>query len=109
MSLPTPKIKVTPTVVKLKLQNANTALISRAGEATLASGIKTKAIVFGTPLPNASYQISAKLKNTSDANPIFQDIIITAQGATGFTASWNVNLDTANYVLSWILGENNDP
>jgi hypothetical protein len=84
-----------------------TSLGIRSGQTTLASSITTKAVTFSSTLGTTSYAVTATMANTTDTNPQFQPITITAQSATGFTASWNVNTATANYVLNWTAIVNN--
>lgn len=73
----------------------------RAGNQTISSGVATVAVTFSSSMPNTSYSVTATLVNTTDANPQFQPITITAFSTTGFTAKWNANTDSANYVLNW--------
>jgi hypothetical protein len=78
-----------------------------AGKTSLSSSSTTQAVTFSTAYANTSYSVTANLLNTTDTNPQFQPIDITAQSTTGFTASWNSPLATANYVLSWRATTNN--
>lgn len=78
-----------------------------SGNATLASGLTTKAVTFSTAFGSTNYSVTANLLNTTDTNPQFQPITITAQSTTGFTATWNEPTATANYVLSWHAIANN--
>lgn len=81
--------------------------IYRAGKTSISSGVATQAVTFSTTLGTTNYAITCNLLNTTDANPQFQPITVTAQSATGFTVKFNVPTDTANYVLSWNAVVNN--
>lgn len=84
-----------------------TSLGIRSGQTTLASGITTKAVTFSSTLGTTSYAVTATMANTTDSNPAYIPVTITAASATGFTASWNTPLPTANYVLNWSAILNN--
>jgi hypothetical protein len=73
----------------------------RAGSQSLSSASTTQAITFSSTLGTTSYAISATMVNTTDTNPQFQPITITAQSATGFTATWNAPTATANYSIQY--------
>jgi hypothetical protein len=87
-------------------QNAGAGFY-RAGVASLSASTTSKAITFSSSFSNTSYAIHAQLQNTTDANPQFQPVTITAQATTGFTATWDGQLDTANYSLTWMAMVNN--
>jgi hypothetical protein len=74
----------------------------RAGTQSVSSGSVSQAITFSTSLGSTSYAISAQFVNTTDSTPQFQPITITAQSATGFTASWNAPTATANYSIQYM-------
>lgn len=73
----------------------------RAGSASLSLNDTSKAITFSSAFASTNYRINAILLNTTDANPQFQAITITAKSTTGFTAKWNAGVDSANYVLEY--------
>lgn len=77
----------------------------RSDNVAIASSATSKAITFSSALASASYGVNAVLSNTVDAAPMFQPVTITAQSASGFTASWNVALDSGNYKLEYIAAE----
>jgi hypothetical protein len=79
----------------------------RAGSQSVSSATTTQAITFTSTLGTTSYAISAQWVNTTDTNPQFQPITITAQSATGFTATWNSPTLTANYSIQYIVSLNN--
>ena len=72
-----------------------------AGKSTLGSGVTSVSPTFSTAFGSTGYAVTAVLLNTTDSNPQFQPVTITAQSTTGFTASWNAPTATANYILSW--------
>lgn len=74
----------------------------RAGQKTVSSGVTTVSVTFSTAV-TTSYVPTCTWMNTTDANPQFQPVVITAFSTTGFTATWNVPTDSANYVLNWIV------
>jgi len=84
-----------------------TSLGIRSGNSSISSSATSVSVTFSTAFSNTSYSITANMLNTTDSNPKFQPIDVTAQSTTGFTASWNVPTDTANYVLSWQAIVNN--
>lgn len=78
-----------------------------AGKATLSVSTTSKAVTFSTAYANTNYAVTATMLNTTDTNPEYIPVTITAQATTGFTASWNAPTPTANYVLSWMAIANN--
>lgn len=89
----------TPT--DLSIAQTLTMLGIFSGKTSISSGSTSQAVTFSTAFSGTTYSITASLLNTTDTNPQFQPITITAQATTGFTASWNAPTATANYVLSW--------
>lgn len=73
----------------------------RAGSSAIGSAQTSLAVTFSSVMPNTSYSIVATMLNTTDTNPQFQPITITAFSTSGFTAKWNANTDSANYLLNW--------
>jgi hypothetical protein len=90
-----------PTFQSLPAAPTLTSLGIRAGQTSISSGVATQAVTFSSTLGSTSYAVTVNMVNTTDSSPQFQPIVVTAQSATGFTASWNVNTLTANYVLNW--------
>lgn len=86
---------------------ALTMLGIRAGKTTITTATTTVSVTFSSTLGTTSYAIAANFLNTTDTNPQFQAVDITAQSATGFTATWNAPVDSGNYVLSWTAIVNN--
>lgn len=75
------------------------------GEAAIGNAASSLVVPFPATLQtgNTTPRVVAWMINTTDANPQFQDVVITARSATGFTASWNAPTDTANYKLAYIV------
>ena len=78
-----------------------TSLGVRAGSQSVSSSSTSQAITFSSTLGTTSYAVTATMINVTDTNPAYIPVTITAQSATGFTASWNMGTPSANYVLSW--------
>lgn len=74
----------------------------RAGRQAVSSAQSSVNVTFSTAVTTA-YVVTASWQNTTDSNPQFQPIVITAFSTTGFTATWNVPTDTANYSINWIV------
>jgi hypothetical protein len=91
----------------LTVAQALTMLGIRAGKQSISSSSTSQAVTFSTAFANTNYAISACMINTTDTNPQFQPIDITAQSTTGFTATWNGPTVTANYSLMWTAIVNN--
>lgn len=73
----------------------------RAGQNSIGSGVSSVAVSFSSTIANTNYAVTCTLLNTTDTNPQFQPITVTAFSTSGFTAKWNVPTDSANYVLHW--------
>jgi len=79
----------------------------RAGTTDLDDEDTSKAITFSSPLPDTNYAIALTMENVTDGTPIYNfQMIVTAKATTGFTASWPVGVDSANYKLSWTATPN---
>ena len=75
-----------------------------AQEVALTSGSTSITVTFATPRSDTAYGLVCQLVNTTDSNPAFQPLTITAKTINGFTVSWNSPLETSNYALDWIVG-----
>jgi hypothetical protein len=53
--------------------------------------------------PDISYVLLAIMGNLIDAHPQYQQVEVTNKATTGFTFTWNVPLDSANYFISYIV------
>ena len=74
-------------------------------EVSISASATSAVVTFPATLQtgNSSPKVSAWMTNTTDSNPQFQPITITARSSTGFTATWNAPTATANYNLSYIV------
>jgi len=81
--------------------NATTQITFKRGASAIGSGVKFLSIVFSVAFADANYTLNATLQNTSDTNPQFQPVVITAKADTGFTVTWSDDTDSANYILNW--------
>lgn len=75
-----------------------------ANEVALTQGLTSIAVVFAVPQGSNNYVVNAQLVNLIDSDPEFQPITITNKLNTGFTATWNMPIDTANYKLDYLVG-----
>lgn len=73
----------------------------RAGQTPITNGTATVTGTFSTAMPNTSYALIVQLFST-DGTPQFQPVTITSKTTAGFTAKWNANVDSVNYVLDYI-------
>lgn len=64
-------------------------------------GATSVTIPFSSNVPDIEYVPSAEWINTVDANPQFQDKVITNLTASGMTVKWNSPTDTANYKMAY--------
>ena len=72
-----------------------------AGKATVSNAATSVSITFSTAFGSTNYSITGTMMNTTDTNPAFIPVTVTAQSASGATFSWNTPVPTANYVLNW--------
>ena len=79
----------------------------RAGTTTISNGGTSVSVTFSSAMASTSYAVTATISNTTDTNPQFIPVTITAISTTGFTAKWNLATDTANYSLQWTVLANN--
>ena len=86
---------------RLKRLTTSAAPDIRSGRNTLASGASSVTVTFSSAVASTSYSVTCTWYNTTDTNPQFQPIDVTAQSTTGFTAKWNAPTDTANYAIAW--------
>lgn len=92
---------------RVKRTSKDPAAISGGGDirtdsVAIPNGNSSLAVTFSTPLASASYSVDGLMFNNTDSTPIIQPIIITAKSTSGFTASWNFPVDSANYFLDYI-------
>lgn len=54
-------------------------------------------------MSNSTYALIATFSNVVDGTPQFQAITPTVISVNGFTATWNASLDSANYVINYMV------
>lgn len=81
---------------------ATSSFNGRSGQQAIGNASTSQAVTFTSTLGTTSYGVSVIMRNSTDLNPQFQPITITAKSATGFTATWNAPTDSANYVLEFL-------
>ena len=97
----TPDIR---TFIPLEIDSNETALVenaARAAKVPLTFDTTSIAVVFSEPYPDTNFVVTATLLNTTDPDPTFQPLVVTAQSNTGFSLEWNSPLPTGNYVLMY--------
>lgn len=89
----------------LRLIKGQLKSVSVDQEAAIA--ISTSSLVVNFPATlqtgNATPRVVAWMINTTDTNPQFQTVEITARSSTSFTAKWNAPVDSSNYKLAYIV------
>jgi hypothetical protein len=74
-----------------------------AQELNLPAASTGASITFTAPQPDTSYVVFAIMENLVDPNPQFQQVEVVSKTTTGFNVKWNVPLDTANYIISFVV------
>lgn len=87
----------------MRLVNGQQRSYSIDQEVSVNSGVSTATVTFPAAIGNSTYRVAAWLFDSTDANPQFQPVTITARTSTTFTATWNANTDSANYKLMYIV------
>lgn len=80
----------------LTIQTARRAAVFAIPDAT-----QTFTVTFSTPWVDNEYVADFCFENTSDADPIFLQGMITARDADGFSVTMNAPTDTANYKMNY--------
>lgn len=88
---------------KLDAAQAGVVAAGTASVVPLNAGNTSVTVTFGSPRATAFYRLVTTLENISDAEPMFQSMMVTAKDANGFTVSWPSPLDTGNYLMDFIL------
>jgi hypothetical protein len=92
--------------ILLKINNILGSISGSTGyiaqEVSLPIGITSYNVTIPTQ-PDTSFVAYALMENLVDANPQFQEPIITNKTTTGFTVNFNYPLNSSNYVLSYIV------
>jgi len=98
------------TTVKLKVSHNANSLISKSGQEALGSGASSATVTFTTLRSDADYLVHAWITNETDANPAYFPVTrVSSRLATGFTVTWDIATDTANYLLNWHCVDRDDP
>lgn len=71
-------------------------------EFAVPNGVNSVTPVYRIPENGANYGLVAALQNTLDGSPQFQPLVVSVKSSTGFSALWNNNTDSGNYVLSYM-------
>jgi hypothetical protein len=82
-------------------QAAAAGVTYRSGQTAISIGTNSLSVTFSSTIGTSSYALTCNMFNSTDTNVQYQPIVITAQSATGFTATWDSNVLTANYSLNW--------
>jgi hypothetical protein len=74
------------------------------GRQAIADQASTVVVSF-TALPNTDYTVNATLENTSDSPPSIYPFIVSAKTTSSFTVTFAGDMDSANYLLDWMIIE----
>lgn len=76
----------------------------KSGVVSLPFGSTSISVNYIFPtLNSAVYSLIPRFENVVDGSVIYQAITVTTKTLTGFTAEWNLPLDTNNYRIKWTL------
>jgi len=78
--------------------------IDRHGRTSLAYKAKQVTVNF-TDLGHTNYTVNATLENTTDSPPSIYAFIISAKNSGSFVADFSGKMDSANYLLNWMIAE----
>lgn len=79
----------------------------RTGVEAIASGELSMTVTLANAMPSTSYAVMPCLGNNTDAGPMILPITWQVISTTQFKVTWGVPLDSANYMLSYlIIGKN---
>lgn len=74
-----------------------------AEEVAIPNAATSINVNFPIPLLSSSYTVIAQMVNSTDVNPQYVPMTITNKTLNGFTASWNAPVDSANYLIDYIV------
>lgn len=74
----------------------------RYGQLNIPNDAEDIWIPIAPAFPNANYSISVSIENTSDSPSSIYSYNITAKTVNGFEVTFTGDIDSGNYVLSWI-------
>lgn len=88
-----------------RIINGVMRMVTTDQEASISNGATSASVSFPATLQGGSStpRVVAWMANTTDTNPQFQEVVVTARSSTGFTATWNAPTDSANYVLLYMV------
>ena len=75
----------------------------RANSVAITNATSSVVVTYSSTIGSTNYAVTCTMRNIVDTSPEFQPITITAKSATGFTATWNAPVDTANYFLEYTV------
>ena len=73
------------------------------GQEALVNGDSTATIVFVSSESDTNYSIAYSLVNTIDITPSIYASIVTEKTVDGFIVTFSGTLDSANYILDWLI------
>lgn len=86
------------------VDDATSSGIDRHGRTNI--GYTATQIVVNFPdLGHTNYTVNATLENTTDSPPSIYAFIISAKTSSSFTTLFSGRMDSANYVLNWMIAE----
>lgn len=77
----------------------------RAGSHSISNGASSFTVAFSTAVADTTYRVNAVFINTTDADPIFLNGMVTAKTVNGFTVKLNAPTDTADYKMEYTVNE----
>lgn len=89
----------------MRLVNGVQRSVTVDAEVSINNGVSSVVVTFPGTLQGGSStpRVIAMIFNSTDANPQFQPVDVTARSSTGFTATWNAPTDSANYKLLYVV------
>jgi hypothetical protein len=82
------------------LEDTNSAVVP------LTTGTTSQVVTLPAARAGTTYSVGWTMENLTDASPQYQPVTITNKTTTGFTATWNVALDSGNYALDYVIVDN---
>jgi methionine-rich copper-binding protein CopC len=73
----------------------------RAGQNAIGIGTNSLNVTFSSTLGTSNYALICNMHNSADTYVQYQPIVVTSQGATGFSVTWDAVVSTSNYYLNW--------
>ena len=75
--------------------------VQRSGTQAITNGSATVTITYSSAMPDTNYSIDYSVANTTDADPIYLQGIVTTKSTTGMVITFNAAADSANYVVTY--------